>query len=98
MNDSEWMAIGPYDSPILEPMNDQPKDLMTLDVVKSYLSEVKAGFRLTKTEEQALKSALHHLEAARRALEELAKGEMECGHCTRGGETYDEFAKKHITP
>lgn len=45
-----------------------------------------------------LKSAIHHLEAGHRALTELANGEMECGHCTRGGETYDEFAKRHIMP
>jgi hypothetical protein len=32
------------------------------------------------------------------ALAELAKGEMECGHCTRGGETYDQFAARMSTP
>lgn len=44
-------------------MTTQPQTVMPLDIVKSYLSEVKAGFRLTETEEQALNSALHHLES-----------------------------------
>jgi hypothetical protein len=65
------------------------------------LEEVIARLQNGPIDTVVERSALHHLEAGKRVMEalaELAKGEMECGHCTRGGETYDQFAARMSTP
>lgn len=81
-------------------MNTDTTPIMPLEETIYELIHAKDRNNHSMRTRVALGAALHHLEAgkcAQEALAELAKGEMECGHCTRGGETYDEFARRSIT-
>jgi hypothetical protein len=82
MNDSEWLAIEPYDSPILEPMNEQPKDLMTLEEVIAACSQLQnnSGPSLGRI----FRSASHHLEAGSVHVNELRNQLKRLVDCTDG--------------